>query len=418
MAPIAAGTRRKQPSRDDEQAEREHLELARCLARAEQMAAVGQLAAGIAHDVSNYLAAITGPLDQVQRALADGSASVEAIRQDVATAVLAAADAAQSVRRLLRVVRPTGESEPDDRRRLHLDSLLPDVLALARPQWRSGGAAKERRIVVVLAPGNAPAILASAAELREALVNLVHNAMDALPAGGTITLATAGETAPDGAAYALATVTDTGIGMDATTQQRLYEPFYTTKPPGEGTGMGLAMVHSTVGRHGGDIKVRSTPGLGTSITLRFPALAADDGAVQPPAAVAPVSRPLRLLLVEDEATIRDVATRLLLRDGHLVTAVESAEAALDLLNGRTGAGLYDVLVTDVGLPGMSGLQLIEALQALRPTLAIVVASGWGHSVSSAELTRCGLRREQVVAKPYQVEALRQALEAALIGLSS
>jgi len=204
--------------------------------------------------------------------------------------------------------------------------------------------------------------------------------------------------------------------MDATTQRRLFDPLYTTKPPGKGTGMGMGMVQSTVDRHGGAIQVHSIPGQGTSIVLRFPACHQGSGDGALPAARA-LLRPLHILLVEDDATIRGVATRLLRRDGHRVTAVESGEAALSLLNSSAESTVCDALVTDIGLPGMSGWQLIEAVRTVSPALPIVVASGWGQSVTSIDLTRYGISLEQVVAKPYRGEVLRQALEAAIGGIS-
>lgn len=394
-------------------AEQESLDLAQRLALSEKLEAVGRLAAGVAHDMNNSLAAIVGPLELLQRAMTDGAASREAIRQEVDTAARAASDAAHGVRRLLRFARQSREPETEERERLHLESLLDDVVALTRPRWRDEAQAHGRRIEVVVEPSATPAIMAGPAEMRDALVNLVNNAVDALPDGGTVTLATRSDRGADGREQAVVSVTDTGVGMDAVTQRRLFEPFYTTKPIGKGTGLGLAMVHGIVGRHGGTINISSLLGRGTCVALWFPA----DGDIAGPDEIVTTgpqeTRTWRLLLVDDEPAIRDVATRLLQREGHQVVAVATGEAALALLECATGPEAFDALVTDVGLPGMSGWQLIERVRLACLRLPIVVASGWGYSMTKAELAIYGISPQQVVAKPYRLAVLRQALEAAI-----
>ena len=403
---------------DRKRADQELLLLAQRLAHTEKLEAMGRLAAGVAHDMNNSLAAITGPLQLLQRSLDGGVASPDEIRQEVQMAVRAADDAARGVRRLLRFARQSRDPGLGERQRLHLGTLLDDVVALTRPRWRDGALAPGCQIAVIVESRAASAVLASAAELRDALVNLVINAVDALPAGGTIRLLTRDETGPDGTRTVVVSVADTGTGMDAETQRRLFEPFYTTKPPGKGTGLGMPMVAAIVERHGGTIDVRSAPGQGTCISLHLPAYAEDDARAEPATDTPTVGRPWRLLLVDDEATTQAVATRLLQRAGHQVTAVASAERALAMLDHAHGARAFDALVTDVGLPGLSGWDLIDRVHRSWPKLPIIVATGWGYSMAADDLARHGVSPQQVVAKPFRIGRLHQALEAAIAAMQT
>jgi PAS domain S-box-containing protein len=403
---------------DRKRADQELLLLAQRLAHTEKLEAMGRLAAGVAHDMNNSLAAITGPLQLLQQSLAGGAASTDEIRQEVQMAVRAAEDAARGVRRLLRFARQSRDPGLGERQRLHLGTLLDDVVALTRPRWRDDALAHGCQIEVVVESRAESAVLASAAERRDALVNLVNNAVDALPAGGTIRLLTRDETGPDGARTVVVSVADTGTGMDAETQRRLFEPFYTTKPPGKGTGLGMPMVAGIVERHGGAIDVRSAPGQGTCIALRLPAYAEDDACPERATDAPKVGRPWRLLLVDDEATTQAVAARLLQRDGHQVTTAASAERALAILDHMHGTQAFDALVTDVGLPGLSGWDLIDRVHRSWPRLPIIVATGWGYSITADDLARHGIPPQQVVAKPFRIGRLHQALEAAIAAVQT
>jgi two-component system cell cycle sensor histidine kinase/response regulator CckA len=403
---------------DRKRAEQEILLLAQRLAHTEKLEAMGRLAAGVAHDMNNSLAAIAGPLQVLQQSLTGGVASPEEIRQEVQMAVRAADDAARGVRRLLRFARQSRDPGLGERQRLHLGTLLDDVVALTRPRWRDDALAHDCQIEVIVESRAATAVLASAAELRDALVNLVNNAVDALPAGGAIRLLTRDETGPDGGRAVVVSVADTGTGMDAETQRRLFEPFYTTKPPGKGTGLGMPMVAGIVERHGGTIDVRSAPGQGTSIALRLPAYVEDDADAEPAMDKPSGGRQWRLLLVDDEVTTQAVATRLLQRDGHHVTAVTSAERALAILDRAHGAQAFDALVTDVGLPGLSGWELIDRVHRSCPRLPIIVATGWGYSMTADDLAQHGISPQQVVAKPFHIGRLHQALEAAIAAMQT
>ena len=377
------------------------------VARAEQLRALGQLAAGVAHDVNNNLTAILGPVQLAREALAGGSINREQLLSDLDFIERAAMDAARTLHRLQVFAR--GAQGPIARPIARPDEVLADVIALTRPRWRDQARAERRQIAVEALPGGAPPVRADPSELREVLVNLVSNAIDAIPQRGSVLLRTGAERGPGNAPeLAVLEVRDNGAGMDEATRARLFEPFFTTKAAGKGSGLGLVMVRRIVEDLGGSIAVETAPGRGSTFTVRLPAEvpAAPPGAA-PPAAPA---RARRIMLVEDEAALRAIAARLLRRDGHAVTAVASAEEALQHLESAAGVG-YDVVLSDVGLPGLSGWQLAERLRALAPRLPLVLATGWGAAVGDEQLAAIGVGRDCLVPKPYRLEDLRRALNA-------
>ncbi|HEY8746167.1 MAG TPA: PAS domain S-box protein [Chloroflexota bacterium] len=385
-------------------------ELERRQVRDEKLRALGQLAAGVAHDVNNALAAIVGPAELLREAFArDGRASVTEL-DELDVILQAAEDASHTVRSLQSFARPANANDTLGRTPVGPDDLLADVVTLTRSRWREQASAEGRHIEVQVQPGGAPLVLADPAELREVLVNLVHNAADALPTGGLITIASAPGLTEAGAAQAIITVTDTGIGMDAATRRRVFEPFFTTKAVGKGNGLGLAMVHGIISRLGGTCDVTSELGVGTCVTLRLPATRPVDATPVPLISAAAPGR--RVVLVEDEPALRDVAGRILTTAGHTVATFADAEAALAMLE-QAGTDAFDVVVTDVGLPGMSGWRLVVELRLQQPGLPVIVATGWASRVDDEDLLRYGLSRDQLIAKPYRRSELQAVLDCIL-----
>lgn len=378
------------------------------LARAEKLKALGQLAAGVAHDVNNQLGAILSSAELLRDAVESGSGQRADVLDHLSHLERAAEDAAKIVRRVQLFARRADDG-PTSRAPVCVGDLLDDVVAFTRPRWRDEAQAAGRRITIRVRRDAAPMVVADPGELREALVNLVHNAIDAMPAGGVITLTATEEPVVDGTREAVLAVRDAGVGMDEQTRAHLFEPFYTTKPVGQGTGMGLAMVHGIVERLHGSIDVQSAPGAGTTVAIRLPSAGS-------PADKAPAQRDerprrissRRVLVVEDEDGLRRVVIRLLERDGHACVAVASAEAALELLD--RGRGAFDVVLTDVGLPGASGWQLAQHVTARAPDARVIVATGWAAAISDDQLASAGLTRSQLVAKPYRAADLRRAID--------
>jgi CheY-like chemotaxis protein len=268
-------------------------------------------------------------------------------------------------------------------------------------------------------PPGLPAVFLDPAQLEQAVFNLAVNARDAMPDGGTVAFRTRleslgpadGRTDGEVRDYVVLEVSDTGIGMDDETLGRIFEPFFTTKDRGKGTGLGLAMVYGFVQQSGGTISVKSEPGVGTILRLRFPARVGEPLARRAQGSVAPhvVSQhDARILVVEDDDAVRSLVRKLLTRAGFVVEDVASAEAALAFLDQRTD---IDLLMTDLVLPGASGRSLVEELRESRPDLRVLVTSGYaddspGHPGDLASDI-------PFIQKPFSSGALIAAIESAL-----
>ena len=319
----------------------------------------------------------------------------------------AATQGAAVVRQILDFARqqPTGAFTP-----VALAPLVAEALALTRAQWKDAAERQGVSLTIHTALTELPPILGQAAELREALVQVIGNAVEAMPHGGTLTLAgrvvpaTAEAQSRSGAEETIPpqsvelTVTDTGIGIPAESQPRIFDPFFTTKGV-QRTGLGLAVVYGTLQRHGGTISVVSSPGRGTTLTLRLPA--AEAGPAAPPPAPAPVvsdGPPCRLLIIDDESEVRETLASLLRAAGHTVTEAASGPAGLALLATLP----VDCVLTDLGMPELTGWEVARRITATWPTLPIVVLTGWGDQ---ARTDPCAPAVARVLAKPIRLEQL-------------
>ena len=255
-----------------------------------------------------------------------------------------------------------------------------------------------------------PPVPGVASELRDALTNLVFNAVDAMPQGGRLSLRTRllVPAAANGGARGCVqlAVADSGVGMDEETRSRCLEPFYTTK--GErGTGLGLPMVYGTVQRHGGEIEVASVAGEGTCVTLSFPVMRDDAGSVTGirPVAVVP---PRRILLVDDDPIVIQSTRETLSADGHAVSAADGGQAGIEAFRRALSAGEpYEVVITDLGMPQVDGRQVAAAVKSARPQTLVVLLTGWGRRlVEEGEIPPYV---DRVLTKPPRLHELRAAL---------
>jgi PAS domain S-box-containing protein len=363
----------------------------------ERLRALGTMASGIAHDFNNALMPILGFSELLlhRPATLDDRAKT---RQYLEMMNTCARDAGAIVNRLRQFYRHREDDEvfaPID-----LNQLVEDAVTLTRPRWQAEAQAAGRTILVHTEFQPVPPLAGSAADLREALTNLIFNAVDAMPNGGTLTLRTSHE---DG--HAVLAVADTGTGMTEEVQRRCFEPFYSTK--GErGTGLGLSMVYGIVQRHGGTVEVQSQPGHGSTFVLRLPLSGVEaTGSVAAAAAHAPA--PLRLLVVDDEPQVLEVLTAYLAGDGHHVTVARDGREALEKFRQAT----FDAALLDRAMPGMSGDQLAGILKSARPSLPVVMLTGFGAMMQSAG--EIPPHVDCVVSKPVTLQQLREALAKAV-----
>ena len=378
------------------------------LIRSEKLRALGQMAAGIAHDLNNILAAILGQTDLL-RLRASGLPVHEALN----TLELAATDAAEVVRRLQEFSRQQASQPlaPVD-----LAATVREVLEITRPRWEDDPQQRGVVIEARLALADLPPVLGHAHEIREALTNLILNAVDAMPHGGTLTIAAREQAAPgsqepansptrqsnardaalDGRAVEL-TITDTGVGMTTEVCRRIFDPFFTTKGVA-GTGLGLSVVYGIMQRHGGGIDVASRPGQGTAFTLRFRVAA---GAVEAPtrATEGRALRPRRILLIDDDPTVRRTMADLLQEVGHTVVVAEGGAEGLAHL----GQNRVDLVITDLGMPGMTGWEVARAVKLVTSHPPVVLLTGWGeHPARHSE--HAGLV-DRILGKPVRLDEL-------------
>jgi signal transduction histidine kinase/ActR/RegA family two-component response regulator len=379
-----------------EMEQRERLE--RELRFSQRLEAVGRLAGGVAHEFNNLLTTIRVFADLLRRSLPPGSPSL----QEVGHIQRASRQASELTQRLLAF------SRRSESKATLLD--LPEAIAAARPVLE----------LVCRLDARPQTIRANHGELEQVLLNLALNARDAMPGGGTLTLETrvlrASElpelegAAPSGPEeYVLLAATDTGEGMDAETQAHAFDPFFTRKAPGAGTGLGLSMVYGVVRRAGGCVRLLSEPGRGARFELYWPrergARAALEAHEPRPE---PGGRGGRILVVEDQRDLRTALDRVLRAGGYTVVEVESAKAALEVAAREPG---FDLVVTDAVMPRMNGLELIEALRAVRPETRILLVSGY--------LNHPSLRRAPLPAgitlleKPFSLDELVSTVAAVL-----
>jgi signal transduction histidine kinase/CheY-like chemotaxis protein len=372
------------------------------LARAEKLRALGQMASGIAHDLNQSLLLIASYGHLGGQALEAESLERDELREMFTVVTQAAMDGGDTVKRLLQFTQAPGEGKmlPID-----LTLLAHEVAQLTAPRWRDAAQAEGRPIVLQVDSVGQPTILGESAALREVLTNLILNAVDALPGGGSIHLRVSQLTD-----QAVLEVVDDGVGMPLDVQSHIFEPFFTTKG-NQGTGLGLATVFGIVKRLGGQIRVQSITGHGTTFRLEFAATAKLAGDHDLAAGKAGVSadppRRLRILAVDDEPSLTRAVMRLLRPAGHLVTVASSGEEALEKL----AVERFDFVLSDVGMgAGMNGWELAERVRSGWPQTRFALATGWGAGIDPVEARKKGVIA--VLAKPYTVVELEEVLDAA------
>jgi len=380
------------------------------LIRAEKLRALGQMAAGIAHDLNNMLAALLSQAELLRLRATD-----PAMRQALAKLETTATGGAQVVRRLQDFARhrPTRPLAP-----CSVGQLVEEALELTRPRWKDEPQRRGVVIEVLAPPQEIPPILGHAAEVREALMNLILNAVDAMPQGGTLTIAARGvptEEQRSGGAEEMSpllpgpsapqqfvelAVSDTGVGMTEDVRKRMFDPFFTTKGLA-GTGLGLSVVYGIMERHGGLIHVTSAPDQGTRVRLWFRAAGSAPAQAAAPAPAAGLAR--RILVVEDDAGVREALVGLLQAVGHHVLEAEGGSTAL----AQFAPGQVDLIITDLGMPDMTGWDLARAIRAKDPAVPIILLTGWGEQMAGE--TEAAHLVNQIIGKPIRLEELQAAI---------
>ncbi|MFQ5839994.1 MAG: ATP-binding protein [Candidatus Methylomirabilales bacterium] len=376
------------------------------LMRSEKLAALGTLAAGVAHNINNVLAAIVARTDLLLRHLEDAEIKtcLTMIRQ-------AALDGANTVRRLQDFARagvPSAVSPVD------VNQVLEEVLQITEARWKNEARLRGTpiRVTTDFASG-LDLVVGNGAELREVFTNMVCNAIDAMPAGGYIHVATAevaGGDDPPGSdrRWVRVEIRDTGVGMNTEVREKVFDPFFTTKGV-QGTGLGLSTSYGIIARHGGSIAVESEEGRGSRFVVYLPITPVrTDTPVPSSCFLIPARVRGRILVIEEEQELREVLGNLLRLEGHTVTAVGSGHDGLEAFR----AASFDVVVTDLGMADLTGLEVARALRVLSPNVRIVLCTGWKAAVAHEELTASGI--DWLLEKPFRLDQALRAVEDLLV----
>lgn len=365
------------------------------LVRAERLRALGEMANGVAHDFNNLLAVVLGRAQLLMLRTEDPQ-----MRRGLSVIEAAATEAAQTIRRIHEFTR-TRQSRayvPVD-----LAEVLRQAVDLTKGRWK--GEAQIDGVVYAITTDIPPMIRVpgDAVELRELFANLLLNAFDAMLEGGSVAIAA--QAAGD---HVVVEIRDTGPGMPPNVRERVFEPFFTTKGPRR-TGLGLSVAYGITQRHRGSIEVDSQEGRGTTFMVTLPLVeTAEDQAPETGQPLVRPVRPARVLVIEDEPMVGEVLVDLLRSAGHAPRWATDGPAGLGLID---PAAPPDIALVDLGLPGMSGLEVAGRIRAAHPEVPIVLVTGWADRIDPEALRRSGI--SQVVAKPFRTEEILRIVAAAV-----
>jgi nitrogen-specific signal transduction histidine kinase/ActR/RegA family two-component response regulator len=373
----------------------------------ERLRALGEMASGIAHDINNALSPVMIYTDT----LLDRDPTLSEQARDYLKIIRQAIeDVAATVARMREFYRPR---EPQlQLAPVSLNRMVEQVAALTEVRWRD---LPQRRGIAIewrqeLSSG-LPDIMGAEGEIRDALTNLVFNAVDALPVGGIITLRTRFMPAESGAAgrpaHVELEVSDSGMGMDEETRRRCLEPFYTTK--GErGTGLGLPMVYGMAQRHSAELEIDSAPGHGTTVRLLFSGAAAQGAAADEGMGDTALVRRLHLLVVDDDPLLVKSLRDVLEGDGHRVASADGGRSGIDAFQRELSTGTaFDLVITDLGMPYVDGRQVAAAVKAASAATPVILLTGWGRRMLAEHEIPAHVDR--LLSKPPRLSELRAAL---------
>ena len=368
----------------------------------EKLSALGELASGVAHDFNNTLSGILGRAQLLQR-----TDDPEKISRGLEIIIKTAEDGAKTVKRIQDFARQRRDHNFE---LVSIDQILMDASEITRPRWKNCAEASNIHITLQLHIESNAMVMGDDSELREVLVNMVFNAIDAMPEGGKLSLTTrvSGDSV-------IIKVVDTGVGMYPEVRSKIFDPFFTTKGKA-GLGLGLAVSFGIIRRHGGNIEVESQYGKGTEFCITLPVakmgqksvpqverVASVAPAVTQTAPPAPATeRPrTRLLVVDDEDFVRDLLSEILQGEHCDVYVAESGSRALAMFRDME----FDAVFTDVGMPGMSGWEFAREIKQINANIPIAVITGWGEAVGSHEQKAAGV--DWIVAKPFTADRIAE-----------
>ncbi|MCX8043272.1 MAG: PAS domain S-box protein [Desulfobacterota bacterium] len=377
----------------------------RQLVQAEKLRSLGELASGVAHDFNNVLAAILGRTQLLLKLLErpgsgpERRASWIELKKGLHIIEKAALDAAETVRRIQEFSRTRDEDRLFTA--LNINDIITDAIEFTRSFWKDAAESQGVKVRIIRNQTPVPPIRGSATELREVFINLIKNAVEAMPHGGDIVIQTAAE--PN---HVLITVRDTGLGIPEEHRTKIFDPFFTTKGP-QASGLGMSVSYGIINRHQGAITFESEEGKGTTFLIRLP-VARDSAAPAEQPTVPSTTSSATVLVIDDEKDVRDTLVDILEAGGHTAVAAASGPQGLKLFTQQR----FDLVFTDLGMPGMSGYQIAEQIKKADRSIPVCLITGWEVPLTAEQRTEAGI--DFVINKPFQMhqvfDLVRKALE--------
>ena len=375
------------------------------LLQSEKLKSLGELAGGVAHDFNNVLAAILGRVQLLRMNLETPSGKQERrkvmreLRKGLEIIEKASLDGAETVRRIQEFSR----RRTDDKyfTQVDINELINNALDFTKTRWKDEAESKGIKIKIKKDLSPLPSIAGSASELREVFTNLINNALDAMPQGGEIKIRTFKENSCIGIK-----VEDSGVGISKTITDRIFDPFFTTKGP-QSTGLGMSVSYGIITRHKGTISVDSQGGRGTAFTIKIPVNKVveikEDGLQK----LQRKGKKGNILIVEDEENIRILLSEILTSDGHLVSVASNGKKGVEIFR----KGSFDLVLTDLGMPGMSGWEVASSVKKLAPEVIVAIVTGWDIQLGRDELKQNGV--DMVINKPFKVKQVLKLVQEAI-----
>jgi signal transduction histidine kinase/ActR/RegA family two-component response regulator len=354
--------------------------------QAEKLKALGEMASGVAHDFNNVLAVILGNIQLLIHQL--DRLSVEEIREQLKIIEQSSKDGAETVRRIQEF---TGVRRDREFISLPLNEIVKEVATITQPRWKDQAQARGIQISLTTQLEEVPFVFGNASELREVLMNMIFNSVDAMREGGQITISTLPQTN-----WVEVRVSDTGIGMTEEVKKRVFDPFFSTKGV-TNSGLGMSVSYGIIKRHGGEILIESELGKGTTFILHLPFSDAEEEAAPEVGVPEKELISARILVIDDEDSVRDILSRMLTAKGHRVVSVSGGQEGIEQFKSE----LFDLVFTDLGMPSVSGWEVGKAVKKINPTVPVAMITGWGMELSREKMTENGI--DMIISKPFNLE---------------
>jgi len=357
------------------------------IVQAEKLRAMGEMASGVAHDFNNVLAVVLGNIQLLLHQL--DRLSPEEVREGLKVIERSSKDGAETIRRIQEF---TGVRRDREFVTLSLNEIVMEVVSITQPRWKDQTQKKGIQVGLTTQLGEIPMIMGNPPELREVLTNIVFNAVDAMAKGGEVIITTQ----PQAEDWVEVRIADTGIGMTEEVIKRVFDPFFTTKGV-TNSGLGMSVSYGIIKRHGGEILIESKLGKGTSFVIHLPTGYGEEEAIVKEVAPVKESRQARILVIDDEDSVRDVLSRMLKAKGHQVAVAANGEEGIE----RFRSEPFDLVFTDLGMPKLSGWDVGKTIKTINPKVPIAMITGWGVELDRQKLSENGI--DLSIAKPFNFD---------------